>query len=135
MPQALHDRRLRALDAASRFEGGLPAWRFLLPPQTLGYRLNILRQRFCSPDDVFEAIMSLLARASRALRLDPATHAATGAVLGAGIGAIFGNRRTAGQGAAAYGLLGAAEGGAEGATSQREIIKRYMAGRGYRVLY
>ncbi|MFH0794938.1 MAG: glycine zipper family protein [bacterium] len=72
-------------------------------------------------------------------QVDPGEHAAVGAaagaVLGAAIGAIFGNRQTAGQGAAAYGLLGAAGGGAEGATSQRDIIKRCMAGRGYRVLY
>ncbi len=72
-------------------------------------------------------------------QVNPGEHAvvgaAAGAVLGAAIGAIFGNRRDAGRGAAAYGLVGAAGGGAEGAAAQREIVRRCMAGRGYRVLY
>lgn len=73
-----------------------------------------------------------------ATEIDPAARAAAsaaaGAVIGAVIGAIFGNRHTAGQGAAAYGLLGGAGGGAQGAMAQREIIIRCMAGRGYKVL-
>ena len=71
-------------------------------------------------------------------QVDPGAHAAggavAGAVLGAAIGAIFGNRRTAGQGAAAYGLVGGASGAAHGADAQVDIIRRCMAGRGYRVL-
>ena len=73
-----------------------------------------------------------------ATQVDPAAHAAAGAAVGAGLGAalgaIFGNRQTAGQGAAAYGLVGAAAGGAQGADSQMNIIRRCMSGRGYKVL-
>ena len=73
-----------------------------------------------------------------ATEVDPvgraAAGAAAGAVIGAVIGSIFGNRRSAGQGAAAYGLLGGAGGGAQGALAQREIVIRCMVGRGYKVL-
>ncbi len=74
-----------------------------------------------------------------ATQVDPAANAAAGAVagavIGAAIGAILGNRQTAGQGAAIYGLLGAGGGATEGAVSQRDIILRCMAGRGYKILH
>ena len=72
-------------------------------------------------------------------QVNPTAHAAAGAaagaVAGAAIGAILGNRRTAGQGAAAYGLVAAGTGAAEGTNAQRQIVLKCMAGRGYRVLY
>jgi outer membrane lipoprotein SlyB len=74
-----------------------------------------------------------------AARVDPAANAAgtaiASAVMGAALGAIFGNRQAVGQGAAAFGLLGAASGGAQGAAAQREIVLRCLNGRGYRALY
>lgn len=74
-----------------------------------------------------------------AQQVNPAEHAAVGAVggviLGAVLGAMLGNRHSAGQVAGAYGVIGAAGGGAEGAAAQRNIINNCMMGRGYRVLY
>lgn len=73
-----------------------------------------------------------------AVKNDPATKAAQGAVAGAAIGALFGlaigGGRFAGYGAG----VGAAEGGVAGGVSavvgQQQIVKRCMAGRGYNVL-
>ena len=64
------------------------------------------------------------------------------AAIGAGIGAILsgalamigGNRYDAGRSAAAGALLGGAGGAGAGESSQRDVVRRCMAGRGYRVL-
>jgi len=68
--------------------------------------------------------------------------AATQAAIGAGIGAalslalaaIGGNNYDRSRSAAAGALLGAAAGAGSGETDQHNVIRRCMAGRGYRVL-
>ena len=60
--------------------------------------------------------------------------AAGGAVLLGIIGGILGNRQSVGQGAAIGALYGGTAGAAHGADSQINIVRRCMAGRGYRVL-
>jgi hypothetical protein len=57
--------------------------------------------------------------------------AATGAVVGGVAGAIGGD---AGEGAAAGALWGGTESGLDADWEKREVFKRCMAGRGYRVL-
>lgn len=67
-----------------------------------------------------------------------ADHAAIGAGIGAALGfalaAIGGRGYDRGRSAAASGLLGAASGAGAGESSQRDVIRRCMSGRGYRVL-
>ncbi len=68
--------------------------------------------------------------------------AGEGAAIGAGIGALLsfglavigGNRYDQGRSAAGGALLGAASGAGVGETSQHDVIRRCMAGRGYSVL-
>lgn len=60
-----------------------------------------------------------------------AKGAATGAAVGGVAGAIAGD---AGEGAAFGGLLGGTESGLDADWEKREVFKRCMAGRGYRVL-
>ncbi len=71
-------------------------------------------------------------------QLNPAEHAAGGAVagalFGAVLGAIVGNHDLAAQMAGVGAVSGAASGGGEGANAQKNIIRRCMSGRGYRVL-
>lgn len=72
-------------------------------------------------------------------QVDPASHAAAGAVggaiLGAVIGALVGGRSGAGAGAGIYGATGAGIGAGDGMAAQRNIVRKCMAGRGYRVLH
>ena len=71
-------------------------------------------------------------------QVSPAEHAATGAVLGAVFGAVLGaalgNRDMAMRSAGGMAVVGAASGTGEGAKAQVNIVRRCMAGRGYRVL-
>jgi outer membrane lipoprotein SlyB len=76
-----------------------------------------------------------------AQQIDPAQHAAAGAVAGAVIGALLaaalggrGGGYNVGRSAAGSAVIGATAGTAHGAESQITIIRRCMAGRGYRVL-
>ena len=67
---------------------------------------------------------------------DGVTSAAVGAVAGAALGSVLagiagGDRRASGSFAA---IEGGIIGGASGETNQRNIIRRCLAGRGYRVL-
>ncbi|GAB6061210.1 hypothetical protein [Desulfonatronum parangueonense] len=78
-----------------------------------------------------------------ARQVSPATSTVVGGAIGAGAGALLGlvvgsyfgrAGEFAGMGAAVGGTSGGMTGAAEGAKSQMEIIRRCMAGRGYRVL-
>ncbi|WP_052813128.1 glycine zipper family protein [Desulfonatronum thioautotrophicum] len=78
-----------------------------------------------------------------AKQVSPATSSIVGGAIGAGAGALLGlvvgsyfgrAGEFAGMGAAVGGTSGGMSGAAEGARSQMDIIRRCMAGRGYRVL-
>jgi outer membrane lipoprotein SlyB len=60
-----------------------------------------------------------------------ARGAAGGAAVGAAIGAIGGN---AGHGAAIGAISGGASSGVKGDRERQEVVKRCLAGRGYKVL-
>ena len=66
------------------------------------------------------------------------TGAAAGAVVGALFGAVLaaaaGSRYDRGATARVGAVTGAAGGGAQGETDQRDVIRRCIAGRGYTVL-
>lgn len=78
-------------------------------------------------------------------RINPAINTATHTAIGAGIGALFGAvlgaavgidaGNAAAFGATAGGLTGGTEGAINAATSQKDVIKRCLSGRGYKVLY
>ena len=63
-----------------------------------------------------------------------ATGAVAGAIFGALLGAALGNRDMAGRAAGGMAVIGAAEGTGAGTSSQINIIRNCMSGRGYRVL-
>jgi outer membrane lipoprotein SlyB len=67
-----------------------------------------------------------------------AENAAVGAVAGAAMGALIsaaaGSRYSRTSGARVGAVTGAAGGAATGETNQRDVIRRCLAGRGYRVL-
>lgn len=73
-----------------------------------------------------------------AAQIDPAAHAAGGAilvgVLGALLGAAAGSRYDAGAMARVGAVSGAAGGAAHGAQTQIDIVRRCMSNRGYSVL-
>ncbi len=63
-----------------------------------------------------------------------AAGAAAGAVLGAVLAAAAGKNHSRSSNARVGAVTGAVGAGAEGETNQRNIIRRCLAGRGYRVL-
>lgn len=63
-----------------------------------------------------------------------AIGAGIGAALSFALAAIGGNRYDRGRSAAGGALLGAVSGAGAGENSQRDVIRRCMSGRGYRVL-
>lgn len=63
-----------------------------------------------------------------------AEGAAVGAVVGGAIGAIFGDSSTAGRGAGAGAVSGAAGGAGRASNEKDRVVKRCLAGRGYKVL-
>lgn len=65
---------------------------------------------------------------------DVAGGAVAGAALGGAIGAIVGNSDTAGRGAGVGAVGGGARGAARGMREQDQVLRRCLAGRGYRVL-
>lgn len=78
-----------------------------------------------------------------ARQVDPGTNAAVGAVGGAAVGAALGAivgaffgcpGKTAGFGAALFGASGGMQGAGHTMAVQRDIVRRCMSGRGYRVL-
>lgn len=60
--------------------------------------------------------------------------ALAGAIIGALFGAVIGNSRTAGQGALIGGASAGGTGAMEAEGTQRQIIRRCLAGRGWNVL-
>ena len=60
--------------------------------------------------------------------------AVIGALLSVGVAAIGGSGYSKGRSAGAGALLGGATGAGSGETDQRDVIRRCMSGRGYRVL-
>lgn len=71
-------------------------------------------------------------------RVDPGKRAvrrgAAGAVVGAVVGAAVGDGRTAERIGGALGTTGAARGAREGERERTRVMRKCMAGRGYRVL-
>ncbi len=65
---------------------------------------------------------------------DTATSTAGGAVLGGAVGAAVGNSDTAKRGAGVGAILGGVRGYQHGSREEERIIRRCLAGRGYRVL-
>jgi outer membrane lipoprotein SlyB len=63
-----------------------------------------------------------------------AAGAAAGAILGAVLAAAAGNNYSRSSTARVGAVTGAVGAGAEGETNQRNIVRRCLAGRGYRVL-
>jgi len=63
-----------------------------------------------------------------------AKGAASGAVVGGLTGAIFGGTSGAAQGAGAGAVGGAVKGADEGERTEVDVVKRCLAGRGYRIL-
>lgn len=65
---------------------------------------------------------------------DAARGAVAGAAVGGAVGAIVGNSDTAQRGAGVGAVAGGARGAARGVREQQRVLRRCLAGRGYRVL-
>lgn len=65
---------------------------------------------------------------------DAARGAVAGAAVGGAVGAIVGNSDTAQRGAGVGAVAGGARGAARGVREQERVLRRCLAGRGYRVL-
>ncbi len=63
-----------------------------------------------------------------------ARGAASSAVVGGAVGAILGGPEGAARGAGVGAVTGGAKGVAEGEREEMQVVKRCLAGRGYRVL-
>jgi hypothetical protein len=63
-----------------------------------------------------------------------AKGAGFGAVVGAALGAIFGDSRAVAQSAAGGGVVGGAKGAVQGENEKEQVLRNCLRGRGYRVL-
>lgn len=63
-----------------------------------------------------------------------ARSAGFGALVGAAIGAIFGNSKTVVRSAGAGGVTGGAQGAIRGDQEKEQVLRNCLRGRGYRVL-
>jgi len=65
---------------------------------------------------------------------DAARGAVAGAAIGGAVGAIVGNSDSAQRGAGVGAVAGGARGAGRGLREQERVLRRCLAGRGYRVL-